>query len=95
MGCDDFEIRIFKDDDLLLQVTEADQVTGLAHLGGARFGYALRNGTIGVYEAGVRLWRVKSKHGVGAVAAFDINGDGQLELVSGWSNGRVGTGEDR
>ncbi|KIZ00360.1 putative Bardet-Biedl syndrome 2 protein like protein [Monoraphidium neglectum] len=89
VGCDDFEIRIFKDEDLILQITEADQITGLAHLGGPRFAYALRNGTIGVYDGTTRLWRVKSKHSVAGILAFDLDGDGQPELVSGWSNGRV------
>jgi hypothetical protein len=56
----------------------------------ARFAYALRNGTIGVYEGAARAWRVKSKHSVAAVAAFDLDGDGVPELVSGWSNGKVG-----
>ncbi len=119
---------------MIIQITEADQITGLAGLGGSRFAYALRNGTIGaglvgfwerllcvaygssigcnhktaavsqpanrrprtqiappgVYDGATRLWRVKSKHGVMAVAAFDLNEDGVAELVSGWSNGRVG-----
>lgn len=83
---------IFKDEDLVLQITEADQITALAHLGGARFGYALRNSTVGVYDGATRLWRVKSKHGVAGAVAFDLDGDGTPELVSGWSNGRVSCG---
>ncbi|KAI8467845.1 MAG: ciliary BBSome complex subunit 2 [Monoraphidium minutum] len=89
VGCDDFEIRVFKEEDMILQITEADVILGLAHLGGARFAYALRNGTIGAYEGAARLWRVKSRHGVAGVLAFDLDGDGEPELVSGWSNGRV------
>jgi hypothetical protein len=58
-------------------------------LPGCRFAYGLANGTIGVYDGAVRLWRVKSKHEVVAVAGYDFDQDGQLELVSGWSNGKV------
>ena len=80
---------MLRDDDTLFTIAEADAVAALAPLGGARFAYALRNGTVGAYEGRARLWRVKSKHAIGALLGFDVDGDGELELVSGWSNGRV------
>jgi Bardet-Biedl syndrome 2 protein len=89
VGCNDADIRVFRDEQLLLQLPEADVVVGLAGLGRRRFAYALRNGTIGAYQGGTRLWRVKSKHSVSCIAGFDLNGDGLLELISGWSNGKV------
>ena len=72
-GSDDCAIRIFKDEDVLQEITEADQILHLASAmtrtaAGGCFAYALTNGTIGVYSASSvtatyqRIWRVKSKY---------------------------------
>jgi Bardet-Biedl syndrome 2 protein len=101
VGADDATIRIYKDDELLQQYTEADAVVQLTGLGqGRKWAYALQNGTIGVYESGVRLWRVKSKHSTTSLCAFDLGvgassaasgagGRGFPHLMSGWSSGRI------
>ncbi|KAL6760242.1 BBS2m [Haematococcus lacustris] len=89
VGSDDFDLRVFRNEDILAEVSEADQFVGLCPVHLSHFGYALVNGTIGVYDRLDRIWRVKSKHSVCAVAAFDLDGDGVKELISGWSNGRV------
>lgn len=34
-------------------------VTSLCHMHGSRFGYALANGTVGVYDRTARYWRIK------------------------------------
>ena len=89
-GSDDFSIQALYQDSVAVEIAEADKVIGLAALDGTKFGYALANGTVGVYEKGTRAWRVKSKHTLTALCSHDLDGDGQLELISGWSNGRVG-----
>jgi hypothetical protein len=44
--------------DGLLQVTEADRVSGLVAMGRmGRFAYSLTNGTVGVYNKTSRVWR--------------------------------------
>ena len=55
----------------------------------SKFGYALINGSIGVYDKNNRLWRIKSKNLAMSIDAFDIDSDGVPELVTGWSNGKV------
>jgi len=95
VGSEDNDIRICKAaGDVLLESTQTDKVTALCHVEGNLFAYGLANGTVGVYElseAGqlVRRWRVKSKHRVCAVQALDIDSDGRMEVIIGWSNGRV------
>lgn len=34
-------------------------ITGLCSVSGSRFGYALANGTVGVYDRTARYWRIK------------------------------------
>ena len=87
VGSDDYEIRVFWNDDAIA-VTERRR-QGLAHLSGSRFGYALENGTVGVYEGRKRKWRIKSKNRVTAFSAFDLTGDGRKEICVGWSNGKL------
>lgn len=62
IGSDDFEIRCYKNEKLVGEITEADKVTHLHSLEANKFSYGLSNGTVGVYEnANRRVWRVKTK----------------------------------
>lgn len=90
MGTDDCHIITIQNERVISDITETDKITHLAAIQGTRFGYALNNGTVGVYDNATRAWRVKSKHSVGALASFDLDGDGIPEIIIGWSNGRVG-----
>jgi hypothetical protein len=36
VGSDDCDIRIFKEEDVLMEIPEADKVVGLVHIQGAR-----------------------------------------------------------
>ncbi|KRZ12806.1 Bardet-Biedl syndrome 2 -like protein [Trichinella zimbabwensis] len=74
VGSDDFDIRA---------------VTNLLSLGSNRFAYALANGTLGVYASACRLWRIKSKANPTFLCLYDIDGDDEQELVTGWSSGKV------
>lgn len=88
VGSDDFEIRAFQNEEAVYECTETSAILALAPLQRQVFGYALQNGTVGVYKGKHRAWRVKSKNTPTAIQAFDINGDGEKEIVIGWSNGK-------
>jgi Bardet-Biedl syndrome 2 protein len=59
VGSDDFDIRVFKKDQIMGETSETDAVSCIAPMHDAIFAYALVNGTIGAYEKLQRLWRIK------------------------------------
>ncbi|XP_043588448.1 Bardet-Biedl syndrome 2 protein homolog isoform X1 [Bombus pyrosoma] len=89
IGTRDFEIKVYKKDNLLWEAKETASITTLTGLPNRRFVYSVGNGTLGVYEMTQRLWRVKSKHRVVVTRSFDLNGDGAPEVITGWNNGKV------
>ncbi|GAB6027833.1 Bardet-Biedl syndrome 2 protein [Chamberlinius hualienensis] len=95
VGSEDYNIRIFQDDDIIDEITETECVTNICRLRSGCFGYALANGTVGVYEKLHRNWRIKSKNQVISILGFDMNLDGVPELITGWSNGKIDVRNDR
>ncbi|XP_063052936.1 Bardet-Biedl syndrome 2 protein homolog [Engraulis encrasicolus] len=95
VGSEDFDIRVFKEDELVSEMAENETVTSLCHMHDSRFGYALANGTVGVYDRTARYWRIKSKNHAMSIHAFDLNADGVVELITGWSNGKIDARSDR
>ena len=55
----------------------------------------MANGTVGVYEKTTRWWRIKSKNQATAIFAFDLDGDGVKELITGWSSGKLDARNDK
>ncbi|XP_038609928.1 Bardet-Biedl syndrome 2 protein isoform X3 [Tachyglossus aculeatus] len=95
VGSEDFDIRVFKEDEIVSEMTETETITSLCPMYGSRFGYALSNGTVGVYDRTARYWRIKSKNHAMSIHAFDLDSDGVCELITGWSNGKVDARSDR
>ncbi|PFX14212.1 Bardet-Biedl syndrome 2 protein homolog [Stylophora pistillata] len=95
VGSEDFDIRVFKEDEIIAEMTETESVTSLCPIRGSRFGYALGNGTVGVYDKTARYWRIKSKNQAITIHSFDLDSDGVPELITGWSNGKIDARSDR
>ncbi|KAA0199277.1 hypothetical protein HAZT_HAZT008930 [Hyalella azteca] len=95
VGSEDFDIRVFKKDELITEMAETEAVTGLCSVAGPRFAYSLTNGTVGVYQGSSRWWRIKSKNQAMCICSYDIDGDGVPELITGWSNGKLDARNDK
>jgi len=55
VGADDYEIRVFKREEIILEISEVDAVLFLSALDNGCFAYGLANGTLGVYQKSKRL----------------------------------------
>lgn len=85
IGSEGTEIKIFKYMSLFKEITEGDPTIALADLGGSRFAYGCANGTLGVFENGERLWRIKSKQQVVSIMSFPQ----EDTITTVWQNGKV------
>lgn len=95
VGSEDFDIRVFREDEILAEMTETEAITCVCPMNNTRFGYALANGTVGVYDRTSRYWRIKSKNQAYTIHSFDLDSDGVPELITGWSNGKIDARSDR
>ncbi|KAK7098674.1 BBSome complex member BBS2-like [Littorina saxatilis] len=95
VGSEDFDIRVFREDEIIAEMTETETITALCKMQDSRFGYALANGTVGVYDRSTRYWRIKSKNQAISIQGYDLDSDGVDELITGWSNGKIDARSDR
>lgn len=95
VGSEDFDIRVFREDEIMAEMTETEAITCLCPMSGLHFGYALANGTVGVYNKSERQWRIKSKNQPISLSSYDLDNDGVPELITGWSNGKLDARSDR
>ena len=71
------------------ELIETGRIQYLVNLGPNHLAYTVDNGTIGVYEENVRLWRIKSKHRPTAMLSYDLLGMGTQQLLTGWDSGKI------
>lgn len=89
VGSDDANIKVYRDEQLIQEFVESGVIQNLIHLGPQQFAYTVNNGTVGVYEENVRLWRIKSKNRACSLSCYDLLGTGTPQLITGWNNGKL------
>ena len=104
-GRADGSIQVLRDTDVLAIASEGEAITCLVvapvEVEGDREGrliaFTTAGGAVGVYQLKkisgvlqlVRLWRSSARSRATVVAFYDIDSDGQTELVAGWASGRI------
>lgn len=58
-GSDDFSIRVYKGEELIFDINENAKIMALSRIKQNLFGFALVNGTFGVYYTRKLLWKQK------------------------------------
>ena len=94
LGCEDEKIRIYKQDKFVRELNENGPVKKIVGIG-SLLAFILSNGTVGVYEEHVRLWRIKSKSCATCAAPYDLLGTGQMQIVLGWESGKIDVRDSR
>jgi Bardet-Biedl syndrome 2 protein len=91
VGSEDSQLRIFQGEETVGEITESEIMKHCVGIDANRFAYALGNGEFGVYliHNQAKAWSEKSKYPVKAVEIYDIDGDGEVELITGLENGRI------
>ena len=74
---------------MIFDINEDAMLTELSVISKNVFGYALSNGTFGVYYTRKRLWKHAQSSKVTSIAGMDFTIDGQMCLAVGFENGMV------
>ena len=61
VGTDDFTIRIYKDEEPILEINENTKIVIIAPIDEQYFCYGLETGTIGLYNGSTKVWTKKEK----------------------------------
>jgi Bardet-Biedl syndrome 2 protein len=89
VGSEDCQLRIFNNEEIIAEITENDVIKFCCAIDNNKIAVALNNNTVAIYSTinQTKLWSEKSKYSIKALNVFDIDNDGELELIIGYENG--------
>ena len=88
-GSDDYCIRVFRGAELIFDINESAKILQIKCIHKNIFGFALENGTYGVYYSRKRLWTQKQSAKVTSIIGMDFNHENEMQLVIGFDNGTI------
>ena len=89
VGCEDNNIIIFKNENIENEIVESSPVTDLISFGVELFGFALKNGSLGVSDKKCLKWKYKQKDPIIGIATYLDEGDYSDALISGHRTGKI------
>jgi hypothetical protein len=92
VGSDDYSIRVYKDEQMIFDISEESKVNFLSKIQNASFSFALNNGTIGLYSGNAQKWSIKVDNRVTSLLEVGFEMDGSLQLMIGYQSGNLKLG---
>ena len=89
VGTDDYTIRIYKDEEPILEINENTKIVIIAPIDDDYFCYGLETGTVGLYKGREKKWSKKEKGYCTAMELRDFKGEGTVEVLVGMSTGKI------
>ena len=89
VGTDDYTIRIYKDEEPILEINENTKIVILTPIEGEYFCYGLETGTIGLYKKSAKVWTQKEKGYCTSIEVRDIKNEQNYEAIIGMSTGKI------
>ena len=89
VGTDDYTIRIYKDEEPILEINENTKIVILAPLEEDYFCYGLETGTVGLYKGKEKKWSKKEKGICTAIELRDFRKEGTVEVLTGFNTGKI------
>ena len=89
MGTNDYTIRIYKDEEPLLEINENTKIVIISPINEDYFCYGLETGTVGLYKGKEKNWSKQEKGYCTAMELRDLKGEGTVEALVGMSTGKI------
>ena len=89
IGTDDYTIRIYKDEEPILEINENTKIVIIEPIDEDYFFYGLETGTFGLYKGSSKQWTKKEKGVCNSICIKDFRDEETFEALIGMSTGKI------
>ena len=89
VGTDDYTIRIYKEEEPILEINENTKIVIICPIEDDYFCYGLETGTVGLYKGSSRVWIKKEKGYCCSMDVRDFTDEEVLQALIGMSTGKI------